>query len=91
MGKSNGVKRSIAEMLELPKDIVLDLPKIIMVGNLQVYIENHKGIIEFTDNKVRINTKNGTLCITGKNLILKNIVLEEIIIVGEINQVDFID
>ncbi|HZJ76080.1 MAG TPA: sporulation protein YqfC [Oscillospiraceae bacterium] len=91
MEKGNGVKKSIAEALELPKDIILDVPKIIMIGNLQIYIENHKGILEYTDERIRINTKNNVLRIIGKNLILKNIVMEEIIIVGEINQVDFID
>lgn len=91
MWENGGIKKGLAEVLELPKDIILDLPKIIMVGNLQIYIENHKGILEYTDNRIRINTKNGILRIIGKNLILKNIVAEEIFIVGEINQVEFID
>ncbi|MDI9475478.1 MAG: sporulation protein YqfC [Natronincolaceae bacterium] len=91
MGESGGIKKGLAEILELPKDIILDLPKIIMIGNLQIYVENHKGILEYTDNRIRINTKSGILCIMGKNLMLKNIVIEEIIIVGEINQVEFID
>jgi len=89
--ENGGIKKGLAEILELPKDIILDLPKIIMIGNLQIYIENHKGILEYTDNRIRINTKNGTLRIIGKNLMLKNIVAEEIFIVGEINQVEFID
>ncbi|MFW5648021.1 MAG: sporulation protein YqfC [Candidatus Alkaliphilus sp. MAG34] len=91
MGESGGIKKGLAEILELPKDIVLDLPKIIMIGNLQIYIENHKGILEYTNDRIRVNTKSGILCIMGKNLMLKNIVTEEIIIVGEINQVGFID
>ena len=91
MGENGGIKKGLAEILELPKDIILDLPKIIMIGNLQIYIENHKGILEYTDNRIRINTKNGILRIIGKNLMLKNIVAEEIFIVGEINQVEFID
>lgn len=91
MWENGGIKKGLAEVLELPKDIILDLPKIIMVGNLQIYIENHKGILEYTDNRIRINTKNGILRIIGENLILKNIVAEEIFIVGEINQVEFID
>ncbi|HZK58148.1 MAG TPA: sporulation protein YqfC [Clostridia bacterium] len=91
MGESGGIKKSLAEILELPKDIVLDLPKIIMIGNLQIYIENHKGILEYANDRIRINTKNGILSIMGKNLVLKNIVTEEIIIIGEINQVGFID
>ena len=91
MWENGGIKKGLAEVLELPKDIILDLPKIIMIGNLQIYIENHKGILEYTDNRIRINTKNGILRIIGKNLMLKNIVAEEIFIVGEINQVEFID
>lgn len=89
--KNDEIKKSLAEILELPKDIILDLPKVIMVGNLQIYIENHKGILEYTNNRIRINTKNGVLRIIGRNLILKNIITEEIVIVGEINQVEFID
>lgn len=91
MWENGGIKKGLAEILELPKDIILDLPKIIMIGNLQIYIENHKGILEYTDNRIRINTKNGIFRIIGKNLMLKNIVAEEIFIVGEINQVEFID
>ncbi|SET41362.1 sporulation protein YqfC [Natronincola peptidivorans] len=91
MKKNQEIKKSLAEILELPKDIVLDIPKITMVGNLQIYIENHKGIIEYTNNRIRISTKSGVLRILGKNLLLKNIVLEEIVIVGEIVQVEFTD
>ena len=76
MWENGGIKKGLAEILELPKDIILDLPKIIMIGNLQIYIENHKGILEYTDNRIRINTKNGILRIIGKNLMLKNIVAE---------------
>lgn len=91
MKKNQEVKKSLAEILELPKDIILDIPKITMLGNLQIYIENHKGIIEYTNNRIRISTKSGALRIIGKNLLLKNIVLEEIVIVGEIQQVEFTD
>lgn len=91
MKKNQGIKKSLAEILELPKDIVLDIPKIILVGNLQIYIENHKGILEYTNTRIRVNTKLGTLSIIGKNLILKNIIAEEIIIVGEIREFQFLD
>jgi len=51
------IKKGIADLLELPRDIVLDLPKITLLGNLQLYIENHKGIIEYSTSLVRVNTK----------------------------------
>ncbi|KAB3535351.1 sporulation protein YqfC [Alkaliphilus pronyensis] len=91
MKKTEEIKKSIADILELPQDIVLDLPKITLIGNLQLYVENHKGIIEYSDNRIRIFTKCGILRVIGKNLLLKNIVLEEIVIVGEIREVEFDD
>lgn len=91
MKKSEEIKKSIADLLELPQDIMLDLPKITMVGNLQIYIENHKGILEYSSTRIRIYTKRGVLRIIGKDLMLKNIVVEEIVITGEINGVEFMD
>ncbi|MCC5910341.1 MAG: sporulation protein YqfC [Clostridiaceae bacterium] len=91
MKKNQEIKKSLAEILELPKDIVLDIPKITMVGNLQLYIENHKGILEYSNTRIRINTKSGVLRVIGKNLLLKSIVVEEMVIVGEIHQVEFTD
>ena len=49
--KSYKARESIAELLEFPKDIMLDTSKITMIGNLQILVENHKGIIEYTDKK----------------------------------------
>lgn len=89
--KVDDIKASLSEILELPKDIMLDLPKITMIGNLQIYIENHKGIIEYGKQRIRINTNKGILRITGRNMYIRNIVTEEMLIVGEIETVEFSD
>lgn len=85
----NEIKSNFSEILELPKDIMLDLPKVTLIGNLQLYIENHKGIIEYGSLRIRVNTNAGILRILGKNMVIKTIVTEEIIIVGEIESVEF--
>lgn len=87
--KINEIKTNFSEILELPKDIMLDLPKITLIGNLQLYIENHKGIIEYGGLRIRVNTNAGILRILGKNLVIKTIVTEEIIIIGEIDSIEF--
>jgi len=91
MKKSDEIKKSIGDLLELPQDLMLDLPKITMIGNLQIYIENHKGILEYSTTRVRIFTKCGVLRIIGKDLLLRRIVREEIVLVGEIVQVEYAD
>ncbi|MBA1337180.1 MAG: hypothetical protein HPY66_3616 [Firmicutes bacterium] len=88
--RAEHIKKGIADLLELPRDVVLDLPKTTLVGNLQLYIENHKGIIEYSSSIVRVNTKTGILVVTGRKLVIKTIVLEEIIITGEIDRVEFV-
>ena len=89
MKNSHEIKRKLAESLELPKDIILDIPKITMIGDIRMNIENHKGIIEYTNNCIRIKIKDGILKIMGKNLLLKIILKDEIVIIGKIQQVEF--
>ena len=84
------LKTDISEALELPKEIMLDLPKISMVGNLQINIENHKGIIEYTPTQIRISSNAGMLKIKGSHLYIKVIIKEEIVITGDIQSFEFI-
>ncbi|MFZ7130731.1 MAG: sporulation protein YqfC [Eubacteriales bacterium] len=81
------LKENISDIFELPKDITLNLPKLTMIGNIQVRIENHKGIIEYNEHKIRVNTKLGVFIIIGNKLFLRNIIKEEIVIEGNIHQV----
>lgn len=88
--KMDNFKYNISEALELPKDIVMDLPKVVLIGNIQLNISNHKGIIEYTQNIIRINSSIGVFKIEGENLELKTILLEEIIIIGNIEKIEII-
>ncbi len=87
--KLNRMKENISDALEIPKDILLDLPKITFIGNLQVNIENHKGIIEYATDNIRVKIKDGILKVTGVDLTIKTIISEEIIISGKIASIDF--
>lgn len=84
------VKRQFSEALELPGDVVLDLPKIIMVGNIQLFIENHRGIIEYAPEKVRISVGEGEVAVSGENLMLRNILPDELCVEGKILSLSFL-
>lgn len=83
------VKANISDALEIPKDILLDLPRITFVGNLQVSIENHKGIVEYSNENIRVKMKDGIIKVSGMDLAIKTIITEEIIISGKISSIDF--
>ena len=81
---------SITDALELPLDVALDLPKIIVVGDVKVNITNHRGIIEYTNDLIRINSKIGMIKIIGDSLEIKNVLMEEITINGSIKKIEII-
>lgn len=83
------IRERFAEIMALPKEIVLDLPKITMIGNTQIFIENYKGIIEYDSEKIRINTSKGLLKLFGQNLEINTITNEELFITGIIDNVEF--
>jgi sporulation protein YqfC len=83
--------KRVADLFELPRDIVLDLPKVTFIGNLQVFVENHQGIIEYQPERVRINTTRGELQVTGRNLAIGSIGRDEIVIEGRIKDLIFTD
>lgn len=83
-GQRAKFKSAFANVLEVPADIALNLPRITMIGNLQLNIENHKGIVEYTEKKIRVIVTRGCLEIIGENLVLRNVKQDEIMINGEI-------
>lgn len=89
--KVDSLKSHISDILELPKDIILDLPRITMISNIQINVENHKGILEYSDNLVKIKAKYGFIKIEGLDIFIKSIVNEEIVISGKIHKVEFFD
>lgn len=82
-------QRAVADTFELPKEILLDLPRVNLVGNIQLYVENHRGVVEYTDKTVRISISGGELVIQGENLQIKNIFSGEIFIEGTIHRLDY--
>ncbi len=65
--KINNIKEKMIEKLELPRDIVMNVPKITITGDNEITIENHKGISSFDNDKIKVNTKVGVITIRGKD------------------------
>lgn len=88
-GRSKKKLYSLTRFLELPEDIVFDMPRLTMLGNQQLLLENHKGIIEYSLQCVRVKLTEGVLHVTGQSLTLGNLQPEQILIEGLIEHVYF--
>jgi len=83
------VKEKMANTLSLPKEIALDFPILTATGRGEVSIENHKSLLEFTDARICIRTKDGTITIEGERLILRQVTSENLLIDGRISGILF--
>lgn len=88
MAKARKRKNRFEEILEMPKEVYTDLPKLTVVGFEEMIIENYKSILEYEEYFVRINTHIGILNINGFNLNLEKMTNDDIKITGTIESVD---
>lgn len=83
------IKEKMADLIEIPKEIVLNYPKMTVTGKKEIVVENVIGIIEFTDKLIRLSTETHILKISGYKLIIKNLSADGIEITGEIVNIEF--
>ncbi|GGI43463.1 hypothetical protein GCM10008018_02200 [Paenibacillus marchantiophytorum] len=79
-----------AKILDLPQDVVQDLPRITMIGNVQLYVENHRGVLHFSSENLKLELTKGTLEVFGKDLVIRAILSEEVFIEGWIDNVKYV-
>lgn len=84
------IKSIFTTALELPKEVILNLPLITLVGSEEMNIENYKGIVEYSEEKIRINTTSGVIKIEGKKLNIKQLTAEQVCINGLISKLEYL-
>ena len=73
----------------MPKDVVLGVPIVTLTGQVEVSVENYRGIIEYTDVLIRIKSKSGQIKISGKNLEIEYYTNDEMKITGRVEKVEY--
>ena len=80
----------IVESLKLPKDTMLGAAIVTVTGNREAFIENYKGIIEYTTESIILQGKNCKICFEGKRLSIDYYTNEDMKISGSIDTVRYI-
>lgn len=87
--KTKRIPNKINRILEIPQEVVSNIPKVTVVGFEQMVIENYKAILEYQDFYIRLSTEIGILNINGFNLNLKEMTTDDLQISGKIDSIDF--
>lgn len=82
-------RENIADFFELPKEVLMNLPRVTLIGNIQLYLENYAGIIEYNQEILRLSIRGGEIVIRGSELVIKNFFSEEIYVEGKIHSIEY--
>ena len=89
MKKTKKKQNRLEELLEIPKEISSENPKLTVVGFEELLVENYKAILEYQDFYVRLSTHIGIVNINGFELKLNEMTNDDILITGKIESIDF--
>ena len=83
-------KELIVESLRLPKDTMLGAAIVTITGNREAFIENYKGILEYTTEPIVLQGKNAKICFEGSSLSIDYYTNEDMKISGKIDTLRYI-
>lgn len=76
------------QILDMPREIDTKNSRIIILSFDEILVENYKGILEYEEFFIKIQTEIGTININGFSLTLEQITEDDIVIKGKINSID---
>ena len=81
-------RRRSLPALEWVEDAAGRCARATVIGNRSLLVENHTGILSFTDRRVQLDTARGPLCVTGSGLALRDVRPGALIVRGDIARVE---
>ena len=83
------ILESITRSLDLPQDAVSGYAHIELSGNREAIIEGCRGVLEYGDNLIALNTGRLTVRVCGCNLTIVSMQNGQAVIKGTITGVDY--
>ena len=86
--RTSRIQNKLNNILEVPRELSDNNPKITIIGFDEMLIENYKGILEYEEFYIKVNTSVGNININGFNLNLEQVTEDDILVKGTIESFD---
>ena len=80
----------MAELFDLPGDLVAGLSHLELLGDRQIFLEKHEGILAYSTQQIDISLCGTVLRVRGEGLHLRAMTEEDIRIAGIIDGLEFL-
>ncbi len=89
LNKARKLAESVCVSLELPEDVLAGETKLSMVGGKRLLIENHRGLLSYSDSAIEVRTAKGKLSVLVNGFIIRAMRDRELLIFGKIQSVEW--
>ena len=80
----------LAARLDLPAEVVAGTLRFTLTGTGRALVENHRGLLSYTESEVTVSGGSFSLRIRGDGLLLRAMNSEMLLVTGEIVGVDLL-
>ena len=87
MGQGKRLMDVIATGVDLPTEAPLRMPLIELAGYRRILIENHKGVVQYSETCIQIKVCYGRICVQGNGLSLTHMTRSQLVITGCVDSI----
>lgn len=80
-------KAKIARELGLPRSVVTGETRIHMEGDARLIVEGHLGLLEYTQERLRVRARGMLIDIRGMDLMMEALTAEDLVVLGRIDEI----
>ena len=80
----------LMERADLSGEPINRVPLMELAGDRRILIENHCGITEYSEERIRIQVEYGQLCICGKGMVMAQVTGAQLVIRGCVDSIGII-
>lgn len=90
MKRARDYLERLSERLELPRTVTAGLPQTVMSGFREISIDQQQGLVAYSETEIVVAVSFGSVCVTGAGLRIRLMKEGRIIIVGDMDKVEFL-
>ena len=90
MKKNEKRAQRVGDIFDMPLGVISDAPRIELLGKNEIWVENIRGILDYNENCIKINTTVGILKIEGDEFFINSISDDSVNIKGTIIRMEFV-
>ncbi len=93
MGRKKSVVflEKTAAVFDLPGEALAGEPRVTVSGVNSLHIENHRGLLEYSENQLVVNARGLVIKVTGRDLTVAAMSDLELVVKGKVQSVEFVE